>query len=132
MFTMPAFRMEIVLVAIVVSGASVRAQPAKVDFNRDIRPILSGRCSQCHGPDDKARKGGLRLDVSETALKELKSGNRAIVPGDCAKSELIARITATDPSEAMPPAKSGKRLTDAEVAVLRRWIEQGANYAQHW
>lgn len=129
---MPVSRIVLALVFVFELGNSVRAQPAKVDFNRDIRPILSGRCSQCHGPDEKARKAGLRLDMRETALKELKSGNRALVPGDPAKSELIARVTATDATDAMPPAKAGKRLTDAEVARLRQWIEQGANYSQHW
>lgn len=102
-----------------------------IDFTRDVRPILSGRCFQCHGPDDDVRKAGLRLDRHETATALLKSGQQAIVPGRPDDSELIRRITADDDS-VMPPPKTGKRLSEAEVAILRRWIEQGANYTQHW
>jgi len=102
-----------------------------VDFNRDIRPILS-RCFQCHGPDDGARKAGLRLDMQNEALKELRSGHRAIVPGDPAKSELLARITRRDEENRMPPAKTGPRLTPDAIARLRAWIEQGAKYKTHW
>src|SRR5262245_14596791 len=81
---------------------------ATIDFNRDIRPILSDNCFACHGPDDKARKGRLRLDLHDEALQPAKSGERAIVPGDTAHSELIRRITAKDPDDVMPPPKSGK------------------------
>ncbi len=120
------------LTAIVALCIAARLPAQSIDFNRDIRPILSGKCSQCHGPDDAVRKAGLRLDVRDSALKELQSGHRAIVPGDAAKSELIARVSSTDPSYAMPPAKVGKRLTGKEVETLRRWIQEGAKYAQHW
>ncbi len=102
-----------------------------MDFNRDIRPILSSQCFQCHGPDDDVRKAGLRLDRRETAIARLKSGRQAIVPGAPDESELIRRITATDDS-VMPPVKTGKRLTPPEVATLRRWIQEGAKYTQHW
>ncbi|MFL5338615.1 MAG: PSD1 and planctomycete cytochrome C domain-containing protein [Gemmataceae bacterium] len=112
--------------------AVVRAAPPKaVDFNRDVRPILATNCFKCHGPDDAVRKAGLRFDRRDAAVKELKSGDRAIVPGDPAKSELIARVTMTDDGM-MPPASVGKRLTAAEVATLCRWIEQGAKYSLHW
>ncbi len=120
------------LALVLLLPVAANAQPGKAaDFNREVRPILAASCFKCHGPDDKVRKAGLRLDSRETAVKELKSGNRAIVPGDAAKSELLARITATD-EDAMPPVKVGKRLTTAEVTILRRWIEQGAKYALHW
>src|ERR1051325_443527 len=93
------------LVAIIALSIAAPLPAQSVDFNRDVRPILSGKCSQCHGPDDAARKAGLRLDVRDSALKELKSGHRAIVPGDVTKSELIARVSSNDPGYAMPPAK---------------------------
>jgi mono/diheme cytochrome c family protein len=118
--------------ALISFAALVASAPAQtVDFNRDVRPILSGKCFQCHGPDDAARKAGLRLDVRDLALKELKSGQRAVVAGDAAKSEMASRISAKDDS-AMPPAKLNKRLSEKEVATLRKWIDEGAKYAQHW
>ncbi|HYV29331.1 MAG TPA: DUF1553 domain-containing protein, partial [Candidatus Eisenbacteria bacterium] len=116
-----------------VLGANLR-QPstAKVDFNRDIRPIFSDICSACHGPDDNKRKAGLRLDVKESAFKPTKSGAVPIVPGDTKNSELLKRVTSTDDDERMPPPKSGKKLTTAQIDLLRRWIEQGAEYKSHW
>ena len=80
----------------------------KVDFNRDIRPILSDHCYACHGPDENKRKGGLRLDRQAEAFKTLKSGNRAIVPGDLEKSTLVKRLTSHDPDELMPPPEIGR------------------------
>jgi hypothetical protein len=108
------------------------AAETSVEFNRDVRPILSGKCFNCHGPDGKARKANLRLDVREAALKKARSGLRPIVPGDPDKSELITRVTSEAATEVMPPAKSGKSLTPAEISILKRWVQQGANYAQHW
>jgi len=106
---------------------------ADVDFNRDVRPILSDRCFGCHGPDgDKGRKAGLRLDEFEGATKKLKSGETAIVPGDLAKSALIARIRAKADDEVMPPPELHRPLTDGEKDVLTRWVAQGAKYAPHW
>jgi mono/diheme cytochrome c family protein len=118
------------------AGAVAAAEPAaaKVDFNRDIRPILSNQCAKCHGPDAKERKGGtdgLRLDVREAALADL-GGYAAIVPGEPAKSELIKRILSTDNDERMPPQGSGKKLTSHEIDLLTRWVAQGAEYAAHW
>ena len=92
-------------------AATKSASDHAVDFNRDIRPILSENCYKCHGPDDEARKAKLRFDLQGEALKPAKSGNIAIVPGSPEKSELIARITATDPDDRMPPLKTGKKLT---------------------
>src|SRR5207245_6403416 len=90
---------------------AARAEEARINFDRDIRPILSNNCFKCHGPDAKQRKAGLRLDRAEAALAELKSGNRAIVPGKREASALVARITAAEPQERMPPPSSGKKLT---------------------
>jgi len=103
----------------------------QVDFNRDIRPILSNYCYLCHGPDVTHRQAGLRLDNREDALKELESGGRAVVPGDTAKSLLVARITAQDPDERMPPAGS-KTLQPEQVRLLVAWVSQGAPWKPHW
>ncbi|MFO0877958.1 MAG: PSD1 and planctomycete cytochrome C domain-containing protein [Gemmataceae bacterium] len=121
------------LVACVLSAwlAPARAEPP-VDFTRDIRPLLVDRCYQCHGPDEKTRKGGLRLDDRDAALKKLRSGLAAIVPGDPAKSELIARLHSKEPTELMPPPKTGKSLNPREIALLERWVKEGAPYARHW
>jgi len=105
---------------------------ASVDFNRDIRPIITENCFKCHGPDDGARKAKLRFDLRAEALKPAKSGQIAIVPGAPEKSELIARVTAADLDDRMPPAKTGKTLTANQIELLRRWIAQGAPYAKHW
>jgi mono/diheme cytochrome c family protein len=107
------------------------AQPP-VDFNRDIRPILSNKCFACHGPDDGKRQAGLRLDDAKIATRKLESGSIAIVPGKPQASELIRRITSPDDEERMPPTKFGKPLLKEEIAALRKWIEQGAHYAMHW
>jgi hypothetical protein len=111
---------------------ALAAQVSAVDFNRDIRPILSDRCYACHGPDEGKRKAGLRLDVKEEPFKELKSGNRAIVPGDLAKSALIQRLTTTDPDDVMPPPKTGKPLTPEQIDLFKRWVQEGAPWAKHW
>ncbi|MEW6155822.1 MAG: DUF1553 domain-containing protein [Verrucomicrobiota bacterium] len=114
------------------SGHDSHQASGKIDFNRDIRPILSDNCFRCHGPDENERKAKLRLDVREDAIKPSKSGDRAIFPGAPEKSEFFLRITHQDPDEIMPPPKSGKKLTTLQVDLLRRWIEQGAPYATHW
>ena len=105
-----------------------------IDFNRDVRRILSENCFRCHGPDAKEKHGkqSLRLDVRESALANLDDGRHAIVPGKPDASEMIRRITATDLDDVMPPPETGKKISSAELAVLKRWIQQGANYAQHW
>ncbi|HXX92267.1 MAG TPA: DUF1549 domain-containing protein, partial [Planctomycetota bacterium] len=106
--------------------------PERIQFNRDIRPILSDNCMKCHGPSAQARKGNLRLDRRESAFAPAESGKTAVVPGDLPKSELWNRITTVDPEEKMPPRKSGKKLTPHETALLRKWIEQGAPWQGHW
>lgn len=98
-----------------------------IDFTRDVRPILSDKCVFCHGPDDKHREADLRLDQAPpTGTKSI------VVAGKPDDSELIRRITSTDPDELMPPAKSAKKLSAAEVATLRRWVEQGGKWVTHW
>jgi hypothetical protein len=113
-------------------GSPAQAKPKPVGFARDVRPILSDNCFACHGPDDKARKAGLRLDTQEGAFGETESGARAVVPGKPGESELIARIESHDPDQQMPPRKSGKQLTPEQIAVLKRWVEQGATWTKHW
>jgi mono/diheme cytochrome c family protein len=115
-----------------VSPLSAAEATPKIDYVRDVRPILAGKCFQCHGADDKVRKAGLRLDTRDGATKELKRGRLAVVPGNPAKSQMLLRVASDDDGEVMPPANLGKRLSKAEVAVLKRWIEQGAPYPQHW
>jgi hypothetical protein len=104
----------------------------KVRFNRDVRPILSDTCFHCHGPDEKERKGGLRLDLRAEALKPAKSGGSAIVPGKPEQSGIITRIHSGDAEEVMPPPKLHKALTAAQRETLRNWIAQGAEYEGHW
>ena len=108
------------------------ADEAAVDFARDVLPLLADRCFQCHGPDEAARKAGLRLDARDAATAAAKSGNAAIVPGEPDLSELIARIDHASPRKRMPPADSGKELAEHERATLRRWIAEGAPWAGHW
>jgi hypothetical protein len=105
--------------------------PAKIEFNRDVRPILSDTCFKCHGFDPKQREGGRRFDTREGALAEIE-GLRAVVPGKLAESDMHVRIHSKDPDEQMPPPKSGKKLTAQQRAILDRWIEQGAQYQEHW
>lgn len=107
------------------------AEPPPVEFNRDVRPILSDRCFQCHGPDEKQRKTELRLDTEAGAFAD-HDGTRAIVPRDLSQSELFQRITSTDDNERMPPPKFARQLSPAEIDILKRWIEQGATWQKHW
>src|SRR5262245_54105960 len=99
-----------------------------IGYRRDVLPIVSDRCFKCHGPDSATRKAGLRLDQSDAAKAALDSGATAIVPGKPDDSELVKRIMSKDADEMMPPPDSGKVLSDAERAVLRRWNEQGGKY----
>src|SRR5262249_15653369 len=88
-------------------------------------------CTQCHGPDEKARKAKLRFDTKEGAFRVL-DGKAVIVPGKSAESELIHRITTDDADDHMPPAKSGRKLTAAQIELFRRWIDEGAKWGEHW
>jgi hypothetical protein len=118
-----------VLLPFAVYGAAGAEPP---DFNREVRPILSRYCFKCHGPDDKARKSKLRLDVREDAMKEAKSGSVAIIPGKPDESELCMRIFSADKEEVMPPAETKHELTADQKDVLKRWIAAGADYQPHW
>jgi mono/diheme cytochrome c family protein len=120
------------LAVCVLAAVVARADDAPVDFSRDVKPILSQNCFACHGPDEASREAGLRLDRADSALAVLDSGATAIVPGQPEASELIARITADDPSLRMPPASTGHVLTDAQIARLRQWIASGGTYDDHW
>lgn len=105
---------------------------AAVDYAREVQPILAENCFHCHGPDQKDRKGGLRLDTREGALKGGKSAIASIVVGQPADSELIARLHSTDEEEIMPPPQEKKTLTAAQKDILHRWIAEGAPYTAHW
>ncbi|MBC7964838.1 MAG: DUF1549 domain-containing protein, partial [Fuerstia sp.] len=110
---------------------AINAAEHEIHFNRDVRPILSDKCFQCHGPDEAARKAELRLD-DEAAIKAVRDGIVIVSPGDPAASELIRRITSHDESEIMPPHESNKPLTENEKQTLRQWIAEGATWSQHW
>ncbi len=107
--------------------------PEEIDFNFHIRPILSDRCFKCHGPDEKARKAKLRLDLEENAFEKLKSGNGyAFVHGKPHKSVAVERFLSDDPDFQMPPPESNLYLNDREKALIIKWIEQGAKWKKHW
>ncbi|HEX8914171.1 MAG TPA: PSD1 and planctomycete cytochrome C domain-containing protein [Humisphaera sp.] len=115
------------------AAAQPPTRPSGPRFATEILPVLSDNCFSCHGPDEKNRKAGLRLDTREGATKPNEDGTRAIVPGDSAKSELIRRIITDDADELMPPPKSHRnRLTAAQVQMLRQWIDAGATWGKHW
>jgi len=128
---------SLLLLAFVVCAVWPAPRPTaaamqEVQFNRDIRPLLSNRCFYCHGPDEKNRKAGLRLDTFEGATKD-RGGYRAITPGKPDESELLKRVTARDAGEIMPPPHAKKpAVTPQEAELLRRWIAQGAKYEGHW
>ena len=113
------------------AAAKVRGTDSAPDFNREVRPILANHCFKCHGPDDKQRMAGLRLDIPEAAAAALKSGRRAVVPGRPESSELVRRIAASGALQ-MPPAHANKPLSEAQKSILRRWIASGADYELHW
>ncbi len=116
----------------VVTVLGADALPDKIDYNRDIRPILSNHCYACHGPDINKVKSGLQLNSAKAAYKELKSGERAIVPGDLVESALVYHIESDDADELMPPAKTNKPLSKHKIAMLKKWIKQGGEFAEHW
>ncbi len=115
-----------------VFAATTLASAAPVSFSRDIRSILSNSCYQCHGPDSKQRKAGLRLDEERDSRVELKSGARAVVPGNLEESELVHRITTNDEDDRMPPLDFKKQLSKMQIDLLRQWIREGGDYEKHW
>ena len=128
------FAFNLLLTGLIFSiGTAQAKEPARgIDFNRDIRSILSNQCYACHGPDDNEVQGGLRLDQSTATRVELDSGAIAIVPGKPGQSELVARITSDDADLRMPPSDSAKQLTSREIELLTQWVREGGEYAQHW
>ena len=108
--------------------------PKYVDYNYDIKPILSDKCFACHGPDNNTREAGLRLDTEEGAYKALAEspGKHAVVPGKPHISEAFLRITSDDESIKMPPTAANLPLSNFEIDLIERWIEQGAVYKPHW
>ena len=127
----------IILCAASIALLTLAQQPATraiptIQFNRDIRPILSDKCFACHGPDAVAKKIKLRLDSEVAATTDLGRGRRAVVPGKPEQSELIKRITHADEAMRMPPANSNRTLTQQEIQTLTEWIRQGAKWESHW
>lgn len=126
-------RMKLVISLCFLTWLAVAASAAEsIVYNRDIKPILSDHCFTCHGQDESSRKGGLRLDVREAALKGGKSDKAAIVPGKPHESTLIARVTTHDDDDIMPPVEQKKPLSGEQIAKLKQWVEQGAEYQGHW
>lgn len=123
----------VLLLGTIMDGRRARASNEDaVSFNRDIRPIFADTCFRCHGPDRSSRKAGLRLDLREEATKKRRSGVIPIVPGKPEESEIIRRIFATDPAEAMPPPAAHKTLTPQQKELIKRWVAEGAKYEGHW
>ncbi|MFT5123346.1 MAG: hypothetical protein ACI9TH_002148 [Kiritimatiellia bacterium] len=122
----------IALVALPLTGMLHALRAESIDFNRDIRPILQANCFVCHGPDEEARKGKLRIDTEAGARADLGEGHAALIPGKPDESEIVYRVETEDPDDIMPPLKSEHRLTDDEKARLRAWIKSGGAYAEHW
>ncbi len=118
--------------SLVLLVVAVRAAGPVPDFLREVRPLLANQCLKCHGPDEAARKGDLRLDLRAAAILPAKSGKIAIVPGKPEASELVIRVTQTDPDEVMPPASTRHALTDVQKDLLRGWVAAGAEYQPHW
>lgn len=119
------------MLALVSHPAAAQIDEATLDFDRDIRPILSDTCFKCHGPDENERQADLRLDTRE-GLFRTADGVAVISPGDLKKSELVQRIVSTDPDKQMPPPDSGRSLTPKQKDLIQRWVKQGAEWKQHW
>lgn len=123
----PAPVLRVFTAVVLLAGSKLQANDVPLDFNRDIRPILSENCFYCHGQDANKLEGDLRLDQRETAI-----ASGAITPGKAAESAIVARIHETDPDVQMPPPKSNRKLSQEQKAKLERWINEGAVYADHW
>jgi len=120
-----------VLALFAMARLAFAAAPAGVDFDRDIRPILSDNCFACHGPDEKQRMASLRLDIKEGMFAD-RGGHPIIVSGDAAASRLYQRISAKEKQQRMPPPYSERTLTDPQIDLIRKWIDQGARWEMHW
>jgi len=119
----------LILLAAIISAAAAPAPDAAVNFNREVLPILSENCFRCHGPDEKAREAKLRLDTQDGLLR---TQNPVVLPGKASQSELFKRLITKDANDVMPPPKSKKMLTSAQIETVRRWIDGGASYTTHW
>src|SRR4051794_6603619 len=116
------------IAALLFLGFPARA----VEFNRDVRPILSDKCFACHGPDAVSKKIPFRLDREADAKADLGGGRHAIVEGDATASTLVQRIRTNKAAQQMPPVYSGLKLTGAEVQTLEKWVSEGAKWQKHW
>lgn len=111
-------------------GRGLAVAPEKrIDFHEEIMPILEDHCLECHGKDERGRKANLRLDLADSALNRKEA---VIIRGSSEKSELIARVRSSDPDFQMPPSETGERLTEAEIDLLSRWVDQGADFGGGW
>ena len=129
--TSPMLKACLLLIALLNLDRSFGSEPA-IDFRREIQPILSEHCNLCHGADESARQGGLRLDVDSLAYKGGESGSPAISPGQSSASQIIQRVASLDPDIVMPPPHAKKPVSEAQVKLLRQWIDEGAKYESHW
>jgi hypothetical protein len=133
LFALPLYVFGTIVLSALAQREAVPDRSEPVDFNWDVRPILSENCFRCHGLDEKNRKANLRLDIAEGAYAPLRRPSaHAVVPGQPDASELIKRITADSAAVRMPPSSTGKVLTPEQVRILTRWIQQGAEYKPHW
>lgn len=124
--------MPTLIAGLLLAVTAEAADAGRIDFNFQIRPLLSDRCFRCHGPDAHARKAKLRLDTQDGSRQELEDGGLVVKPGDPDKSELVRRIYATNEDDLMPPPDSHLKLSAGEKALLKRWVTEGAEYQSHW
>lgn len=127
-----ACQLAMLVLVIVILSTSMPLLAEGIDFRKQIQPILSEHCSQCHGVDESTREGGLRLDIRDSALTGGESTKGAIVPGKASESELVRRILSKDADEVMPPPNLQKPLSPEQIGLLQKWIDQGAEYDKHW
>src|SRR4051812_13201994 len=120
-----------IVLASAVLALSIQAAD-EIDFNRDVRPILSDNCFACHGPDKNKRKSGLRLDTQDGAYATGQSGHAAFVPRSPENSEALKRIVTKDNEEMMPPPSEHKKVTAEQLAIPTKWVAIGAKYDKHW
>ena len=121
-----------ILLFVSILGFGNKITANEISFSKQILPLLSNNCFECHGPDKEERKAGLRLDTHDGALMELKSGFNALVPNNSSESELYLRIISEDSEEVMPPPESGKNLTVEEKELIKKWIDSGGEWGKHW
>ncbi len=124
--------MRLTLLPLVAFTSMLAAQDDEIIFSQQIRPILADTCFKCHGPDEKKRKAKLRFDIRDGGIFKMRKGHQPVVAGSPDKSELYERLTSSDEDKRMPPPESGRSLTKAQVELIRKWIEQGARWQEHW